>query len=168
MEKKDSGQLMEKVFANLYNLMVPSSLDDNDPSVKLLSIMLPGITLGEELDPEKAKGKELLNLIADRIPKVSKNYVDSGKKVSLEYQKILGAVTPEDDIRDTEEKEAYKAAQQLLFQDEAYTVLYQTYLEKQSVYEKAQNAYLTEKNKAEPSEIELTRLKNEAKTALMN
>ncbi len=111
MEKKDSGQLMEKVFANLYNLMVPSTLDDNEPSVKLLSIMLPGITLGEELDPEKAKGKELLKLIADCIPKVSKNYVDSGKKVSLEYQKILGAVTPEDDIRDTEEKEAYKAAQ---------------------------------------------------------
>ncbi len=47
-------------------------------------------------------------------------------------------------------------------------MLYQTYLEKQSVYEKAQNAYLTEKNKAQPSEIELTRLKNEAKTALMN
>ncbi|GJM57603.1 hypothetical protein AAK706_12075 [Erysipelotrichaceae bacterium 66-17] len=93
MEKKDSGQLMEKVFANLYNLMVPSSLDDNEPSVKLLSIMLLGITLGEELDPEKAKGKELLNLIADRIPKVSKNYVDSGKIEIGKKPQIIGIIS---------------------------------------------------------------------------
>lgn len=92
MEKKDSGQLMEKIFANLYNLMIPSSLDENEPSTKLLSILLPGITLDSAMDPTTYDGELLLRQLVDRIPAVSKNYVDSGKKVSQEYAKILSAV----------------------------------------------------------------------------
>lgn len=87
---------MEKIFANLYNLMIPSSLDENEPSTKLLSLMLPGITIDGSMDPSTYSGEQLLNQLVDRIPAISKNYVDSGKKVSLEYQKILSAVTPDD------------------------------------------------------------------------
>lgn len=80
MDKKDSGQLMEKVFANLYNLMIPSSLDENEPSSKLLSLMLPGITIDDSMDPSTYSGEQLLNQLVDRIPVVSKNYVGFWEK----------------------------------------------------------------------------------------
>lgn len=168
MDKKDSGQLMEKIFANLYNLMIPSSLDENEPSTKLLSLMLPGITIDDTMDPTTLNGEQLLNQLVDRIPTVSKNYVDSGKKVSLEYQKILSAVTPDDDPRAKELQKQYDDAQALLFVDGEYTQAYRTYLEKQKLYQDAQNAYLTECNKDNPDKACVQELQNEAKTALNN
>lgn len=168
MDKKDSGQLMEKIFANLYNLMIPSSLDVNEPSTKFLSLMLPGITIDENMDPSTYNGSLLLNQMVDRIPAISKNYVDSGKKVSLEYQKILGAVTPDDDPNAEKLQQQYNDAQKLLFVNGEYTSAYNTYLEKQKLYQDAQNAYLTECNKEHPDENRIQDLQNEAQTALKN
>lgn len=168
MDKKDSGQLMEKIFANLYNLMIPSSLDENEPSTKLLSLMLPGITIDGSMDPSTYSGEQLLNQLVDRIPAISKNYVDSGKKVSLEYQKILSAVTPDDDPNAIELQKQYDDAQELLFVNGEYTPAYNTYLEKQKLYQDAQNAYLTECNKDNPDKSRVQELQNAAKTALNN
>lgn len=168
MDKKDSGQLMEKVFANLYNLMIPSSLDENEPSSKLLSLMLPGITIDDSMDPSTYSGEQLLNQLVDRIPVVSKNYVDSGKKVSLEYQKILSAVTPDDDPQAEEMQKQYDDAQALLFANGEYTPAYNMYLEKQKLYQDAQNAYLTECNKDNPDKSCVQQLQNAAKTAINN
>ena len=168
MDKKDSGQLMEKIFSNLYNLMIPSSLDENEPSTKLLSIMLPGITLGNDMDPATEKGRQTICEIVDRIPAVAKNYVDTGRKVSQEYQKILGAVTPEDDPINETLREQYQKAKEFLFQNEQYTPKYQKYLDLQSTYDKAHNAYLTECNRANPDANELQKLEATAKIALQN
>lgn len=166
--KKDSGQLMEKIFANLYNLMIPSSLDENEPSTKLLSILLPGITLDSAMDPTTYDGELLLRQLVDRIPAVSKNYVDSGKKVSQEYAKILSAVTPDDDPRAEKQRQLYENAQALLFADGEYTKEYKIYLEKQADYQKAQDAYLTACNKADSDKAEIRNLKAQAQVALQN
>lgn len=168
MDKKDSGQLMEKIFANLYNLMIPSSLDENEPSTKFLSLMLPGITIDDSMDPSTFSGEQLLNQLVDRIPAISKNYVDSGKKVSLEYQKILSAVTPDDDPKAEDLQKQYDDAQALLFENGKYTPAYHTYLEKQKLYQDAQNAYLTECNKDNSDKSRIQELQNAAKTALNN
>lgn len=168
MDKKDSGQLMEKVFANLYNLLIPSSLDEDEPSTKFLSLMLPGITLDDSMDPSTFSGEQLLNQLVDRIPTVSKNYVDSGKKVSLEYQKILSAVTPDDDPEAEQLQKQYNAAQALLFVNGKYTPAYYAYLEKQRAYQTAQNAYLTECNRDNPDKSRVQELRNEVQIALQN
>lgn len=168
MDKKDSGQLMEKIFANLYNQMIPSSLNDDEPSTQFLSVMLPGITLDDKFDPSTYDGEKKLNQIVDRIPKVSKNYVDSARKVSQEYEKILSAVTPDDSTEAEEMKAKYEAAQKLLFQDGANTEEYETYLKFQTDYLTAQNLYLTECNKIPQNKDLVRELEQRAKTVLKN
>lgn len=168
MEKKDSGQLMEKIFSRLYNLIIPSSLDENEPSTKFLSLMVPGITIDSSMDPNTFKGKSTLYELVDRIPRVSKNYVDSGRKVTMEYEKVLGAITPEDDPNSEKLRAEYEKAQSLLFVDGEYTKEYQKYLEMQDAFMKAQNEYLTESNKANPDETLMQDLKNKMDVTMRN
>ena len=168
MDKKNIGLLMEKIFANIYNQMIPSSLNKNEPSRQLLSVMIPGITLDDSLDASTYDGEKALNALVDRIPKASKNYVDSGRKVSLEYEKILSAITPEDGPEASTTKARYKAAQNLLFRDGKNTKEYDTYLKYRENYLICQNQYLTECNKIPQDKEKIRQLAENARTAFGN
>ena len=101
--------------------------------------------------PKSPKGKRNLYEYVNRIPNVAKNFIDSGRKVTFEFQKILGAITSDDSPVDNRLKEMYEKAKGLVYNDEIndYTKKYKQYEAMRDQYQEAHRKYLAEQNKAE-------------------
>lgn len=152
---------LDKVYSNIYNILAPKIGKDDNPTY-LMSMFTTGITLDEDFD---------ISMFANQIPQVSKNYVDTGKKIQDVYPMILGAVCPPDDTeRARQEKDKYDAAANVIYSDFDNLVespKYEAYKEFRNNYNDAVDAYYAEENKAKASQdrAKLRRLKQEMDAA---
>lgn len=93
---------MDKIFTEIYNTLIPSSLQEEEDSANMLSLLLPGTTIeGGNSGQSKKRWIEY----ADQISAICKNYVTSSRTVHGEYQKVLNARFPEDDEKKAAEQE---------------------------------------------------------------
>ncbi len=155
--------LLDSIFKNIYNALIPSSLEEADPPTQLLHLMLPGITVDEGFDLTQDKNKQRVYEFVNRVPRVRRSFNDSGRKVTLEYEKILGAMTPDDDLIDDRLTKRYEKAKKDVWDDASndYTPKYKLYKQRKDAYDKAQQNYLREQNSATPLADTLQRLKDE-------
>ncbi len=99
MPKKTTADLLNSLFFELNNIIAPADLSDNAPAPKaFVTTMFPGVTvLPADFDPDTAAGQKNLFTWMNNLPAVNKCYLNSGKKCSDMYKKILSAQFPPDD-----------------------------------------------------------------------
>ena len=155
IEQENMELFLDKVYSNIYNVLAPKIGKDDNPTY-LMSMFSTGITLDEDFD---------VSMFANQIPQVSKNYVDTGKKIQDVYPMILGAVCPPDDSeRARQEKDNYDAATGVIYSDYDNLVeshKYEAYKTFRDKYNDAVDEYYAEENKAKGSQdkAKLKRLK---------
>ncbi len=149
MPGKTTEDLLEVLFSQLNNLLMPTDTTPGAPAPKgFLSLMLPGLTVRpQDFDPATPEGRKNLYLRMDQIPAVNKQYLTSGRTCSDLYKKILSAQTPEDDSERAKAMAAkYDAARAYLKGPE-----YKDYKRYRDDYYDARDDYLTAQNETELS-----------------
>lgn len=140
MSNKTTADLLNILFAELNNLAAPADTSPNAPAPKaFVTTMFPGVTvLPADFDPETLSGKKNLYDWMNRLPAVSKRYIDSQNTCSGMYMRILEAQFPPDNPdTDKDAEEAYNAALELLDDDQ----IMDKYDKYKKQYNEARNAY---------------------------
>ncbi len=164
MPKKTTADLLNILFAELNNIAAPIDLSSNVAPLAFVTTMFPGVTvLPADFDPATLNGKKNLYDWMNRLPAVSKRYLDSGNSCPDMYKKILGAQFPSDDPDNAKAMEVdYNAALDLLDNDRVMDK-YDKYKEK---YITARNAYYAACNKTGLTEAEHEEMIRQAKVAM--
>lgn len=157
--------MLNKIYSNIYNIIAPQIGNEDSPAY-LFNMFTTGISVEDDFDVTE---------FGNQIPEVSKNYVDSGKKVQDVYRMILGAVCPPDDMKGAEQKKTeYDNAIKTLYEDYSLlkeSLMYKQYTMAKTEYDDAACNYYAEANKPKRKQDagELRRLmqkKDAAKKAL--
>lgn len=148
--------MMDKIYSNIYNILAPQIGKEDTPAY-LFHMLTTGISVEDDFDVTE---------FGNQIPEVSRNYVDSGKKIQDVYRMILGAECPPDDTEGAgQRKSEYDAAIKVLYDDYSLlkeSLLYTKYTQAKSEYDDAACDYYAEANKPKRAQDagRLRRLKN--------
>jgi len=156
---KEVTNVWNKVFDEINNFVMP--FDPSNPPEGFACLNFPGETvIATDYDPQNAVNKSNICAKMNRIPKYCRNYVDSGKTVSGLAEQILSAYPPK--------VEEYVKARQQIEHDKARNVIDKhgdAYYQYKRMYNVANRAYLSVKNRPDVTEVELLEKEQERNTA---
>lgn len=163
MPNKTTEEVLNELFSKINNVIAPADLTQNTPPLEFVSLMFPGLTVhAKDFDLTTSGGRDNLYRMADQVPAVSKHHLDSGRRCSDMYFKMLSAQTPEDDSAQAKAmEEAYKKAQEYL-----RTKAYKEYKTFRDEYNDARDDYLSALNDTDLTDKEREKAVRQAKRAM--
>lgn len=163
MAQKTTEQILNELFSKINNVIAPADLSGDTPPQEFVSLMLPGLTVHpKDFDLTTSSGRNNLYRLADQLPAVNKHHLDSGRKCSDMFFKMLSAQVPEDDSAQAKAMEAaYQKAQEYL-----HTKAYKEYKACRDEYNDAHDDYLAALNDPDLTDKEREKALRSAKRAM--
>lgn len=163
MAQKTTEQILNELFSKINNVIAPADLSGSTPPREFVTLMLPGITVSpKDFDLTTSGGRDNLYRLADQLPAVNKSHLDSGRKCSDLYFKMLSAQVPEDNSAQAQALEAaYQKAQAYLS-----TSAYKEYKTYRDDYNDAHDDYLSILNDSDLTDKEREKALRSAKRAM--
>lgn len=163
MAQKTTEQILNELFSKINNVIAPADFSGGAQSRQFVALMFPGLTVSpKDYDITTFDGRKNLYRLADQLPAVNKSYLDSGRKCSDMYFKMLSAQVSEDNSAQAKALEAaYKKAQAYLA-----TPAYKEYKVYRDEYNDAHDDYLSILNDPDLSDREREKALRSAKRAM--